>query len=115
MNSARTTSNENDSDIFPKPISPAFLPTHLNKTHLRAPANVVDELCVHPRVRRLHLARVTVEEDRAEETHLFDCIRLGRDADAVADVVRVLDEQEDYAREHLREAATNEPAETYGR
>ena len=60
----------------------------------------------------MHEARVLVQEDRAEETDLFHGVRDVLDLNAVADVVRVLDEQEDNTREDFGQATSDEPAET---
>ena len=72
-------------------------------------------ISVQDRIGRLHGARVGVEEDGAEETDLLDGVVLQVDRNAIADVVRVLHEQEDDAREHLRETCTDQPAQPCAR
>jgi hypothetical protein len=47
------------------------------------------------RVRRLHRRAVLVEEDGAEQPDFLDGVVHGVERDSIADVVRVLNEQED--------------------
>jgi hypothetical protein len=80
--------------------------------HLPAPPNIQNELGRDLCVRRLNARPVLVDEDRAKEPDLLDCVVDIVEGDAVADVVRMLDEKEDDRGEHLCERAANQPAET---
>ena len=63
-------------------------------------------------MRRLHGTTAPIEHHRAEEADLLDGILHLVNRDTVADVVRVLNEQEDDTREDLRETAANQPTQT---
>lgn len=62
-------------------------------------------------MRSLRDGTVDALEDRREEVHLDDGVVDFVDADAVADVVRVLDEEEDDRGEDLLGGRTDEPRE----
>ena len=72
-------------------------------------------LTVEHGVRCLHQACVAIQEDGAEQPDLLYSIRLLLHSHPIADVVGVLDEQEDDTREDLGQTASNQPAQTYPR
>ena len=63
-------------------------------------------------MRCLRDCAVDALEDSRQQVHLEDGVVDGVDADAVTDVVRVLDEEEDNRSENLLRGRSDQPRET---
>lgn len=69
-------------------------------------------LGAHPNIRGLNIARIRIQQDRAEQPDFFDSKNFLVDGYTITDVVRMFYEQENNGSEHLRESSADEPTQT---
>ena len=80
--------------------------------HFRAPAEINDERAVQNDIRRLDRCIVPIQEDGAEESNFLDGVDDLIELDPVANIIRMLDEEENDACQDFGETSPNEPTET---